>query len=379
MSVRPFTIAVPASDLEDLEDRLKKIRLPEILERNDWDRGINGKYLLEVIDYWKNTYDWRKTEKELNSLHHFKTSISGIDVHFIHERGKGPNSTPIILTHGWPDSFLRYTNIIPMLTDPARFGRDSKDSFDVVIPSLPGFGFSGYSCETSINKETIADMWLELMKNRLGYQKFIAAGGDIGSGVTRYLSFKYPQHLLGIHLTDVNVIRELIEATDAKELSSENRLYVEEANSWLHNEAGYMNIQETKPQTLAIGLSDSPVGLAAWILEKFHSWRDPNSKLSLEEILTNISIYWFNNNISTAARIYYENSHFLHPIGRTDVPTGFCLFHADMLLPPKEWAENHFNVIHWANVSNGGHFTSMENPEEYTESLFAFHRRLDQL
>ncbi|SCU80060.1 LADA_0B04830g1_1 [Lachancea dasiensis] len=379
MSVRSFSIDIPQSDIDDLNERLRDSRLPKNLETNDWERGVNGKHLLSAIGYWKNKYNWRKVEKELNDFHHFKTCISGVDIHFIHEKGKGQNSIPIIFSHGWPDSFLRYTQLIPILTDPERFGRNSKDSFDVVIPSLPGFGFSGYSTEFSINNETIADMWLELMESRLGYEKFVAGGGDIGSGVSRYLAFKHPQHILGIHLTDVGIVRELLGAPAAKESPVEYLSYTKAANEWLRNEAGYMNMQATKPQTLAVSLSDSPVGLAAWILEKFHSWGDPASKLSMEELLTNISIYWFSNNISSAARIYYENSHFLNPLGRILVPTGICSFQADILPPPRNWVESNFKVIDWATASTGGHFSSMENPEAYADSLFIFHTKLHQL
>lgn len=377
MSVEPYTIAISESEQEDLKKRITCVRFPKNLEKEEWNRGISGEYLSEVVDYWKDTYCWRDIERKLNDFHHFKTTISETTIHFIHERGKTPNSTPIILTHGWPDSFLRYTKIIPMLTDPEKFGRNPNHSFDVIIPSLPGFGFSGYPWNGIINNETIADMWLELMTKKLGYQKFIAAGGDIGSGVTRYLAAKHPEALMGIHLTDVGIIRELLAPDQSPEFSSEEREYSKIASEWLSSESGYMRVQATKPQTLAVGLSDSPVGLAAWILEKFHSWRDLQSSLSLDEILTNIMIYWFNNNIYTAARIYYENNHSLNAIGTIDVPTGICLFSKDILLPPKGWVETHFNVVHWGNAPNGGHFTSMENPEAYAENLFVFLEKLN--
>lgn len=332
--------------------------------------------MTEVIDHWRDKYDWKRTERELNGLHHFKTTISDTNIHCIHEKGKAPNSTPIILTHGWPDSFLRYTKLIPMLTDPERFGRDPNLCFNVIIPSLPEFGFSGYPKEGLINKETVADIWLELMK-RLGYRKFIAGGGDIGSGVTRYLAFKHPEALLGIHLTDVGIIRELLVANQSQDFCYEEQEYAKLASKWLDSEAGYMRLQATKPQTLAVGLSDSPVGLAAWLLEKFHSWRDLRSSLSLDEVITNIMIYWFNNNICTAAGIYYENSHTLNAIGSVNVPTGICLLQEDILLPPKRWVEKNFDVVHWEVVPVGGHFTSMENPEAYAKNLALFLEKLD--
>lgn len=376
MNVEPFSIAIPEHELDDLRKRIASVRFPKYIERKGWNRGISETYLTEVIAHWKGTYNWRRIEKELNDLHHFKTTISSTNIHFIHEKGKAPNSTPIILTHGWPDSFLRYTKLIPMLTDPERFGRDPIHSFDVIIPSLPGFGFSGYPKDGLINNETVADIWLELMK-RLGYRKFMAGGGDIGSSVTRYLAFKHPEALLGIHLTDVGIIRELLVPDQSQGLCREELEYTKLASEWLNSEAGYMRLQATKPQTLAVGLSDSPVGLAAWLLEKFHSWRDLQSNLSLDEVITNIMIYWFNNNICTAAGIYYENSHTLNDIGSINIPTGICLFRKDILLPPKKWVEKNFDVIHWEVVPNGGHFTSMENPEAYAENLTLFLEKLD--
>ncbi|QHS75157.1 epoxide hydrolase family protein SPAR_M00020 [Saccharomyces paradoxus] len=376
MGVEEFSIHVSENELKDLKRRLSSARIPKNVERKNWDFGTNAEYLAEVINYWKNSYDWRNIEQKLNGFHHFQTTISNIRIHYIHEKGKSANSIPIILTHGWPDSFLRYTKLIPLLTDPEKFGVSSGISFDVVIPSLPGFGFSDYPAGGSINNDTISDIWLELMKNKLGYDRFLAAGGDIGSGVTRYLGFKYPQNLIGIHLTDVGIIRDLLNQSQLQSFSSEEQEYCKIASDWLDKEAGYMKIQSTKPQTLAFGLTDSPVGLAAWILEKFHSWRDLQTNLPLDDIITNIMIYWFGKNIYTATRVYYENSHFLNPIGTIEVPTGICLFPKDILLPPRKWVEAHLNVVHWGNVQKGGHFTSMENPEEYAADLFLF---LDKL
>ncbi|QLL31845.1 hypothetical protein HG536_0G04980 [Torulaspora globosa] len=372
MSVEPFSIHISDSELNELGRRTTDVRFPKNIENEKWDRGISGAYLSDVVEYWKTKYNWRKAEEGLNMFHHFKTTISNTSIHFIYEKGRASNSIPIILSHGWPDSFLRYIKMIPLLTDPEKLGIDSKFSFDVVIPSLPGFGFSDYPKSGLINNETISDLWLELMTKKLGYHRFVASGGDIGSGVTRYLASKYPENLIGIHLTDVGIIRQLIGNSVEQSLSSEEQNYVESISAWLKSEAGYMSIQATKPQTLAFGLSDSPVGLAAWILEKFHSWGGLKTDLSLDDILTNIMIYWFNNNISTATRIYYENSHSLNPIGTIGVPTAVCLFSEDILLPPREWVERNFNIVRWKVVRKGGHFTSMENPIAYAQDLFQF-------
>lgn len=244
-----------------------------------------------VFNYWKAEYSWRKAEEGLNMFHHFKTTISDTSIHFIYEKGKTPNSIPIILSHGWPDSFLRYIKLMPFLTDPEKLGIVSNFSFDVIIPSFPGCGFSGYPKNGLINKETISDMWVELMTKKLGYERFVASGGDIGSGVTRYLALEYPEKLMGIHLTDISIIHQLLDNNAERSLSTAEKSYAAAVSDWLENEAGYMNIQGTKPQTLAIGLSDSPVGLAAWLLEKFHYWRGLNTDLYLDDILTNIMIY----------------------------------------------------------------------------------------
>jgi microsomal epoxide hydrolase len=301
-------------------------------------------------------------------------TIDGIDLHFIWEKGEAQNSIPVIFSHGWPDSFLRYTKIIRSLTQKRVLADGSEISFDVVIPSVIGFGFSGYSNAISINNESIADFWCKLMVDELGYKKFIAAGGDVGSGITRYLAKNYPEHLSGIYLNDVGLIRDLMAYRD--NLTDEEKRYYETVSKWMKEEAGYMSIQSTKPQTLAFALSDSPVGLAAWIFEKFHSWGDWQSCLSYEDVITNIMIYWLTNTIYTSCRIYHENSNYLTPVGDIKVPTGVSLFAKDINLPPESWIEKHFNLIHFSRIESGGHFTAMENPDAYCEDFVKFAQRL---
>ncbi|SMC27867.1 Pimeloyl-ACP methyl ester carboxylesterase [Clostridium acidisoli DSM 12555] len=285
---------------------------------------------------------------------------------------------PIILTHGWPDSYIRYQKIIPLLTDPASYGGDTKDSFDVIVPSLPGFGFSSPFKHSGMNNYRVSELWAKLMTEKLGYSKFTAAGGDVGSGVTRYLALNHPELLMGIHITDIGIIRDLMISQDNAKLSEEELNYRKSAAEWIPNEGGYMSIQSTKPQTIAYGLSDSPVGLAAWIIEKFRGWSDCNGdleqKFSKDELLTNIMIYWVTNTIGSSARIYYENMHSLPAIGRIDVPTGIALFPADILLPPKEWAERNLNITRFTTMPRGGHFTAMEEPELLAKEIRAFFR-----
>ncbi|OPJ61369.1 epoxide hydrolase family protein [Clostridium chromiireducens] len=378
MSIEHFQIQVSDEVLDDLKYRLEHIRWPDQLEGTDWQRGTEINYLKSLISYWKEKYDWRTQERELNRFSQFRCNVDGIDIHFVHEKGKGPNPIPIILTHGWPDSYLRYKKIIPLLTDPKSYGGSPEDSFDVIVPSLPGFGFSSKPKHSGMNNCHISDLWAKLMTEKLGYSKFAAAGGDIGSGVTRYMASNHPELLIGIHLTDIGIIRDLMTSQNNAGLSDEELNYKKTASEWISNEGGYMSIQSTKPQTLTYGLSDSPIGVAAWIIEKFREWSDCSGDLSKsfseDELLTNIMIYWVTNTIGSSAHIYYENTHSLPPIGHIDVPTGLALFPADVLLPPKEWAMRNLNITRFTTMPRGGHFTAIEDPESLAEEIREFFR-----
>lgn len=274
--------------------------------------------------------------------------------------------------------FPSLPKIIPLLTDPASHGGNPEDSFDVIVPSLPGFGFSSRPKHPRVNNFRVAEMWAKLMTEKLGYSKFAAAGGDMGSGVTRYLAANHPERLYGIHLTDIGIIRDLIASSDQGTLSEEEWQYKNKASAWMAQEGGYMSIQSTRPQTLAYGLSDSPVGLAGWITEKFRSWSDCNGdlaqKFSEDELLTHIMVYWVTNTIGSTAHMYYDNAHSLPPIGYIEVPTGLALFPADILLPPKEWAMRNLNVTRWTSMPRGGHFTALEEPELFADDIRAFFR-----
>jgi Predicted hydrolases or acyltransferases (alpha/beta hydrolase superfamily) len=378
MTIRKFRLQIPDKSLEDLSCRLSNTRWPNQIKDAGWERGFKKEELQSIVDYWQNNYDWRTQEKDLNSYSQFLCEIDGVDIHFIYEKGKGPNPIPIILTHGWPDSFLRYKKIIRTLSDPAGFGGDPNDSFDVIVPSVPGFGFSSCPEYSGYNNSRVAELWVKLMTEKLGYAKFAAAGGDIGSGVTRYMALNHPERLIGIHLTDIGIIRPLLMETDESKLSATELTYKRSAQEWIAQEGGYMSIQSTKPQTLAYGLSDSPVGVAAWILEKFRSWSDCKGNLesifSKDELLTNVMIYWLTNTLGSTAQMYYENTHSLPPMNKIDVPTGVALFHEDVLLPPKEWAERNLNIVHWTEMLRGGHFTAMEEPTLFAEDIRKFYR-----
>ncbi|MDF2544058.1 MAG: multidrug transporter [Herbinix sp.] len=376
MSADRFHIHVSNEILDDLKYRLHHIRWPDQTENSNWERGTDLNCLQTLVSYWRDHFDWRAQELQLNCFSQFQSNIDGIDVHFVHERGNGPNPLPIILTHGWPDSYIRYHKIIPLLTDPARYGRDPEDAFDVIVPSLPGFGFSGCTKHSGMNNCKVSELWVKLMTEELGYRKFAAAGGDIGSGVTRYLAFNHPDLLYGIHLTDIGIIKNIITTPGLSNLSEDELQYRMKTQQWISQEGAYMSIQSTKPQTLSYGLSDSPVGLAGWMIEKFRTWSDCSGNLwqsfSNDDLLTNIMIYWVTNTIGSSIDMYYENTHTLPAIGRIEVPTGIALFPADLLLPPKEWAMQNLNITRWSLLPRGGHFTAMEEPELFADDIRAF-------
>ncbi|GIO83235.1 multidrug MFS transporter [Paenibacillus faecis] len=378
MAVERFHIHVSDEILDDLQYRLRHIRWPDQVEDTGWERGTELTTLKSLVSYWRDQYDWRAQESALNRLAQFRCHIDGIDVHFVHERGKGPNPLPLILTHGWPDSYLRYQKVIPLLTDPASYGGNPEDSFDVIVPSVPGFGFSSRPKQPGVNNKYVADMWAKLMTEELGYPKFGAAGGDVGSGVTRYLAANHPELLYGIHLTDIGIIRDLMSAADEAKLSEEERRYKQAASAWVTQEGGYMSIQSTRPQTLAYGLSDSPSGLAGWLMEKFRAWSDCQGDLkqrfSEDELITHIMVYWVTNTIGSSAHLYYENAHSLPPLGYIEVPTALALFPADVLLPPKAWAARHLNVTRVTSMPRGGHFTAWEEPEALADDIREFYR-----
>ena len=379
MTTKPFNIHVSDEVLIDLKARLNHVRWPSQVKNLLWDRGTNLEYLQALVSYWRDNFDWRIQETELNQLNHYKSVIDGVNIHFVYERGKGTNPIPIILTHGWPDSFIRYKKIIPLLTDPVHHNADAEDSFDVIVPSIPGFGFSSLSEHRALNNHLVSILWAKLMTEELGYKKFVAGGGDMGSGITRYLSINHPELLYGIHLTDIGIIRPLLTSQNLSVLTNEELEYRNNAQDWIAKEGAYMSIQSTKPQTIAYGLSDSPVGLAGWIIEKFRDWSDCDGDLqrrfTFDELLTNIMIYWISNTIGSTAHVYYENTHSLPPItNRIETPTGVALFACDVLKPPKVWADQHYNITRWTNLPRGGHFTAMEEPELLAEELRAFCR-----
>ncbi len=377
----PFKIAVPDDVLADLRERLARTRWPDEIPGSGWEYGTNLAYLRELIEYWRTRYDWRVHERELNRFAHFRADVGGLKIHFIHEPGRGPNPTPLLLVHGWPGSIYEFDRIIPMLTDPAAHGGDAADSFTVVAPSLPGYGFSDHPVARAMNGAAIAEIFFKLMTEVLGYSRFAAQGGDWGAAIVSRIGEAYEKSVYGIHLNMIAVAPA--RGREAGELSAAEKAFLAEADKWRREETGYQAIQGTRPQTLAYGLNDSPAGLCAWIIEKFRSWSDCGGDLerrfTKDQLLTNVTIYWVTQTINSSVRLYYEARH--HPGRlkegtRIEAPTAVAVFPGEMVRPPREWAERAYNIQRWTVMPSGGHFAAMEEPAALAADVRAFFREM---
>jgi pimeloyl-ACP methyl ester carboxylesterase len=375
MKEKSFQIKVPQSVLTDLKKRLKQTRWPDEVEGAGWSMGTNLEYMKELVEYWQTKYDWRKHEKELNTFKHFKAEVDGVNIHFIHEKGKGKNPTPIILTHGWPDSFYRFHKIIPMLVDPEKYGGKAEDSFDVIVPSVPGFGFSD---RKAMSSSAVADLWANLMTG-LGYERFAAAGGDVGSGVTLALSRQHPERVTGIHLTDAGY-----PTGQEENLSEAEQEFAGFIQSWWFSEGAYAMLHSTKPQTIAFSLDDSPVGLAAWILSFTNTGAGENVEGAFggrDELLTNIMIYWVTKTGGSSTWIYQADAQAAWgggeatSKGRSDVPAAFALFPREAQTP-RDWVARQANVQRYTKMPEGGHFAALEEPDLLAQDIRAFFRTL---
>jgi pimeloyl-ACP methyl ester carboxylesterase len=380
-AIRPFTIEIADEVLTDLNDRLARTRLPDQIPGTGWDYGMDRAYLEELLAYWQNGFDWRAQERRLNEFDHFKTVIDGVDMHFIHQRSAEEDATPLLLTHGWPGSFVEFTKLIGPLTDPAAYGGDPADAFHLVILSLPGYGFSGKPTETGYNPERMADVLAGLME-RLGYDRYGAQGGDWGAIISRVLAGNYSDRLIGLHTNFIRAGRPPGDADPEEGLSAEELELMRERAEAFSEGRGYSAIQGTKPQTLGYGLNDSPAGLAAWIVEKFHGWSDNGgdveSAFTKDEMLTNIMLYWVTETITSSSRLYYESGHTppTRPMGYIDVPTGAAIFPKEITFVPRKWAEAQYNIVRWTVMPRGGHFAALEEPELLVDDIRAFFRGL---
>ncbi|GAB3882197.1 epoxide hydrolase family protein [Spirosoma agri] len=380
MEIQPFTIAIPQTTLDDLRERLIRTRWPDEIDGAGWDYGTNRAYLQELLRYWHDVFDWRKQETRLNQFPQFKTTIDGLGIHFIHERGKGPDPMPIVLSHGWPDSFFRMYKLIPLLTDPEKYGGRAEDSFDVIVPSIPGYGFSERPHEKGFTAGRAADVFAHLMTDRLNYKRFGAHGGDWGSSITEQLAFGYPEAMIGIHLTDIPYHH--LFTVNPDELTPDEQDYLKAGQTWQMREGAYALIQSTKPQTLAYGLNDSPAGLLSWLVEKFQRWSDSDGdverRFTKDELLTNATIYWVTETINSSIRLYYESQQQPPDTAskKTEVPTGVALFPKDLIPPPRAFADRFFNVQRWTQMPEGGHFAALEEPERLANDIREFFRPL---
>ena len=381
-SILPFTIAIPQELLVDLRERLLRTRWTDETDAEPWRYGPPLSYMQKVVEHWLHRYDWRQHERELNSLHHCTTNLDGLTIHFVHEPGVGPSPMPLILTHGWPGSFVEFAEIIPMLTDPAAHGGRAEDAFSVVVPSIPGHGFSSRPTRAGFNYSDVADLWAALM-GRLGYDRFGAQGGDWGSWISVALAQQHPQRVTGLHLNYLSTrFRPGLRPSDPP-LSAEEQDYLDRVAVWAEAEGAYIAIQATKPQTLGYGLSDSPVGLAAWLLEKFRGWSDcsdrPEGAIPLDALLTDIMIYWATNSAHSAARFYSgsrERPFHLAPGEKIAPPCGVVRLPRELPMPPRRWAERAFNITSWTELPRGGHFAALEQPQLLAEDIRAFFRPL---
>ncbi|MEA3215167.1 MAG: hypothetical protein QOJ19_1323 [Acidimicrobiia bacterium] len=384
---KPFTVHVADEVLNDLRYRLEHTRWPIDFNNDDWRYGANRAYLEQFVDYWAHEYDWRKTEAEINAFANFKTEIDGIPIHFIHEKGRGPNPIPLVLTHGWPWTFWDLNAVIRPLADPASFGGDPADAFDVVVPSLPGYGFSTPLTTPGVSSITTADLWHTLMADVLGYSRYGAQGGDWGAIVSGQMGHKYADQLYGVHLT-----LPALPGPDAKWSSMTADAYGPGEEGWhdrwrskLDATTVHMTAQSRDPQTLAFAFNDSPVGLAAWLIERRRAWSDCDGnvekRFSKEFLAATLTIYWITESIGTSMRYYWEraNAHWRPSHDRkptVQAPTGIAVFPEELILMPRKIAERACNLVHWTVQPEGGHFAPSEVPDLLVADVRTFFRGL---
>ena len=378
-----FRIAVPEAELDDLRERLRRSRWPERETVDDWSQGVPLAYLEELCDHWASAYDWRATEARLNALPQFRTEIDGLGIHFVHVRSQHPNAIPLVMSHGWPGSIVEFMKVIGPLTDPPAHGGDAADAFDIVVPSLPGYGFSDKPAAPGWGVEHIADAWAELMA-QLGYARYGAQGSDWGTSISALIGQRDCEHVLGIHLMPPLAPPDPETLDDLTESERTALADLERASDW---ESGYSQEHATRPQTIGYSLTDSPAGLCAWVVEKFRAWTDcdghPENVLTRDELLDNLMLYWLPRTGASSARLYWESIRRVNEwiagaaTDTVDVPTGCSVFPKEIQRPSRRWAERRFlDIRHWNELDRGGHFAAFEQPELFVEELRMFFRQL---
>jgi pimeloyl-ACP methyl ester carboxylesterase len=373
--ITEFNCRISQSIVDDLKFRISQTRWTDEIKDSGWQYGASLSYMKELADYWLGEFDWRKVEDKINQYPNYMAEIDGIKVHFLHIKGKGKTSVPLIITHGWPGSFMEVSKIIdPLTTDP-------EFSFDLIIPSIPGFGFSQKINAPGCNLWFISDLWSKLIK-KLGYEKVLAQGGDFGAAISTALALKHPDLIHGLHLNYIPG-SYLPFLPPAEKLTEEEIRFQKSAENWYSNEGAYSHQQRTKPLTLGYALNDSPVGLCAWIVEKFYGWSDCKGNLesvfTKDELLSNVSLYWFTESIHSSIRLYNENSrvpmHFLKN-DFINIPVGIARFHKEEPFPPRKFIERGYNVQHWTDIPTGGHFAAMEQPVLFANDIIQFAKNL---
>lgn len=374
-SLEQFTAETTPSAIEDLRARLRATRWPDAPEDAGWSLGTDVAYLRELVAYWADGFDWPAQEAALARLPRFRTPVRGLGIHYVHAKAASGTALPLVLAHGWPDSFWRYSKVVPLLTDPGAHGADPADAFDVVVPDMPGYGYSDRPA-APLDSVAVAGMWAELMST-LGYERFGAAGGDIGSHVGRFLALDHPARVVALHRMDA--VAPVFTGATA-DLTPEERDWLAAWPAWRAAEGAYAAMHSTKPQTAAFGLTDSPVGLAAWIVEKMRAWSDCGGDVersfTKDEILTNVTLYWLTGTIGSSMRMYHANAAIppARRAERVEVPSGFSLFPGDILPPPRAWLERTANTVRVTEPERGGHFAPFEEPELYAAELREFFR-----
>jgi epoxide hydrolase len=377
--IKPFRVDIPQTALDDLRDRLGRTRWPDELPDAGWSYGVPLGYLRELADHWRTAYDWRRHEERLNELPQFTTTIDGANVHFLHVRSPEPDALPLIITHGWPGSIVEYLALIEPLADPRAHGSDPADAFHLVVPTIPGFGFSGPTGEKGWNPRRVARAFATLMA-RLGYVRYGAHGGDWGSRISRDLGVIDPEHVVGVHVSGVP---GLPSEADLATLTEDEKARLAGRSRFQTDGSAYAQLQTTRPPTLAYGLTDSPVGQLAWIVEKFKEWTDsseaPEDAVDRDQLLTNVTLYWLTATAGSSARLYYEAGHtggWGAPPEPSTVPTGVYQMPREISVSIRRFAERSNNIVQWSEFDRGGHFAAMEEPDLVIGDLRGLFRRL---
>jgi pimeloyl-ACP methyl ester carboxylesterase len=374
--IKKFEVKIEQKILDDLKNRIRLTRWPDEITGSEWNHGASLKFMKELTAYWENQFDWRKTEREINSYNNFLCEVDGYSIHFMHVKGRSRKSIPLLITHGWPGSFLEMMKLIPLLTE------NSELTFDLIIPSMPGFGFSDKVAQSGCNVFFMADLFYKLMQE-LGYRNFGVQGGDFGAGVSSSLAYKYPEAVIGMHLNYIPGNYHPV-LDQGEELAPVEKEFLRSEEEWYSREGGYSLQQKTKPLTLAYGLNDSPVGLCAWIVEKMYGWAECDGKIenvfTKDELLSNVTLYWVTETLHSSIRLYNENSKAPLKIdknGIISVPAGIARFRFEEPFPPRRYVERGFNIRRWTEFSEGGHFAAMEKPELLAKDIIDFFSELN--